>query len=65
MTTQSDVTTQNVEDTLVGFVEKVLNYDKFRWSDVYQIVHLIDTDGCFVPDNCIFRVCGALAKYVL
>lgn len=62
VTTQSDVTTQNVEDTLVGFVEKVLNYDKFRWSDVYQIVHLIDTDGCFVPDNCITQ--AEVPKYL-
>ena len=55
VTTHNGVTTQNVEETIVGYVEKVLNYEKYCWGDVYQIIHLIDTDGCYIPDTFIIQ----------
>lgn len=51
ITTREDVTVANVENMLADTVEKVLNYDKLTWEDVYQVIHIIDTDGCFIPDD--------------
>ena len=62
VTTRSGITIQNVEKAIVDSAEKVLRYDKLRWEDVYQIIHIIDTDGCFIPDNDISE--GDVPKYV-
>ncbi len=58
-----DITSHN--DSNVGNIEKRIkteavenflkNNRQFRSKDICKIVHIIDTDGAFAPDNCIVK----------
>lgn len=62
VTTRKDVDVHNVENVVEEYVARVLNYDKILWQDVFQIIHIIDTDGCFIPDSYIVE--ADVPKYV-
>ena len=55
MTTDRAVTTQNIKSKLVNIVISFLNSSRLRLSDILQIIHIIDTDGAFVPNDCVIE----------
>ena len=55
ITTRADVRDPNVISCLNGFIKRELERNAFRYSDLKEIVHLIDTDGAFVPDSAVME----------
>lgn len=53
ITTRADVSESNVVSCLNGFIKRELERNAFRYSDLKEIVHLIDTDGAFIPDSAV------------
>jgi len=53
ITTDKTVTTQNIKRKLSNIVSSFLNSSRLIPSDILQVIHIVDTDGAFVPDDCI------------
>jgi len=53
VTTKSEVNACNVLKTLNGHISEELNKRHFRSSDLLQIVHIIDSDGAFIPESSV------------
>lgn len=56
--TEGDITTKrgiNCKNITAGLGNLVKDFSGrvFRAKDFYEVVHLIDTDGAFVPDECV------------
>ena len=44
----------NVRDTVRQFVlDRIESRHAYDWADIDRIVHIVDLDGAFVPDDCI------------
>ncbi len=44
---------ENPAPQVMGQVRQFLDRYRYRLSDLKQIVHLVDMDGAFVPDECV------------
>ena len=53
ITTKDDVNASNVVARVNSVVKEAMKKYAFRSTDLQYIVHLIDTDGAFIPDNAI------------
>lgn len=51
ITSDRHSTTQNILKKLYEPIKKVKDTYKFRESDFEQIIHLVDTDGAYIPDS--------------
>lgn len=51
ITSDETVNKDNVEDRINSIVKNHLGQSKYRRSDIWEIVHLVDTDGVFAPDS--------------
>lgn len=51
ITSNESVNKDNVEDRINEIVKNHLGQSKYRRSDIWEIVHLIDTDGVYAPDS--------------
>jgi ABC-type antimicrobial peptide transport system permease subunit len=49
ITTKNDINTGNVISKVNALVKGALDKNKFQSKDLLSIIHLIDTDGAFVP----------------
>lgn len=59
ITTNKDVNQGNVVTRVNAIVKGALQTNAFKLSDLYSIVHLIDTDGAFIPSSAILEKVGA------
>lgn len=53
VTSNEDNTIDNICDKIYECVGKKLKKDKLKKSDVWQIVHIFDTDGAYIDDTLI------------
>ena len=53
ITTDRTVTSQNIKRKLSGIVNDFLRSSHLKSSDILQIIHIADTDGAFIPDDCV------------
>ncbi len=51
ITSDKTVKKENVENVIKDIIKRHLSQSKYRKSDIWEIVHLIDTDGVFTPDS--------------
>lgn len=54
ITSRDGITRANVRNKLYDYVKQNNTRNKFKDSDYYKIVHIIDTDGAFIPDDHLF-----------
>ena len=54
ITSRDGITRENVRNKLYDYVKQNKTKNKFKDSDYYKIVHIIDTDGAFIPDDYLF-----------
>ncbi|WP_027127953.1 hypothetical protein [Fusobacterium perfoetens] len=58
-TTDGDITSNflvtytNCVEKLSEKIESIRDDMKLKRDDIYEVIHLIDTDGAFIPDSCI------------
>ena len=55
ITSRDGITRENIKNKLYDYVKENKTKNKFKDSDYYKIVHIIDTDGAFIPDDHLFR----------
>ena len=55
ITTDFGTTTQNVLTKIAAMVQNYRSMYRLQTSDFLQVVHLIDTDGAFIPDSAIIE----------
>lgn len=51
-----DITTErrlNPRERVSGLVLQSLKLNGYRWKDIARIVQISDTDGAFIPDECV------------
>lgn len=53
LTGQDDVTASNIKTKVWQHVKNFLEKKRYRKQDLQQVIHLIDTDGAFVPDTAV------------
>lgn len=53
ITSRNGVNPKNVKTKIWAHVKYFLNKKRYQKQDIREIVHLIDTDGAFVPDSAI------------
>lgn len=53
ITTKNDINTGNVISKVNSLVKGALDKNKFQSKDLLSIIHLIDTDGAFVPVSAV------------
>ena len=53
ITTDRAVTSQNIKKKLSGVVNFFLSSSRLTKSDILRIIHIVDTDGAFIPDDCV------------
>ena len=62
ITSDFKTTYSNYENVLKDFIKKFINEYGLEKKDILQVIHIIDTDGAFIPDsNCIRRSKNAIA----
>lgn len=66
-----DITTQDfsspatILSKLKQPIDRFLNSTKLKKDDIQKIVHLIDTDGAFVPESCVEqKYAGRLSDFL-
>lgn len=55
VTSDSDTTTQNVLSKIADMVKDYRSRYRLQTKDFLQVVHLIDMDGAFIPENAILE----------
>ena len=56
ITTKNGVSVNNIEAKIQEAIKAFIKRDKgFNKSDILKIIHLVDTDGCYIPDNKIIE----------
>lgn len=69
--TDGDITTNkltNEDEPIKAVWKKVkdfLDRNKFKKEDLEKIVHIVDTDGCFVPKNAVVQSSENITAYTL
>lgn len=53
ITTEDAITANNAKSYVAKRVAAEMKKYAYKESDILQIVHLIDTDGAFIPDNLV------------
>lgn len=46
---------QNVVSEIGRKVNEFITFNKIKKADIVQVVHIIDTDGAYIKDECIFE----------
>lgn len=49
----SNSTKDNLNDNISNQIKKTMDEEKFTSNDILCIVHIADTDGCFIDDACV------------
>lgn len=58
ITTEDAITANNAKSYVAKRIAAEMKKYAYKESDILQIVHLIDTDGAFIPDNLVYSSCG-------
>jgi len=53
ITTKNGVNTRNIKEIIHKEIRKFLNENHLVISDIVRIIHIVDTDGAFIPCDCI------------
>ena len=53
ITSNPDITTENVENKIYDIIKEVINDRKLKNSDILQVVQIFDMDGAYIPDTAI------------
>lgn len=53
ITTENGVNSTNIIKKVVEVIKKYASGNHFTNKDFVRVIHLVDTDGAFIPDNCI------------
>lgn len=56
LTVENNICVQNAIQTVNNCVKMFLSKNRFKRSDLIKIIHLIDTDGAFIPSD---KVCSS------
>ena len=59
ITSEKTVTPTNIIIKIWDFVKKYLNDNKFRPSDLKEIIHIVDTDGTYISNKNVVYDAGA------
>lgn len=62
ITSDNNVNKSNVQNLIYEKVEEYRNDKKLKKSDIWEIVHIFDTDGTYIPDEAIEE--GDSAKFI-
>ena len=62
ITTNDKININNVDDEIFNLINAYLKDQKLKVSDVWQIVHIFDMDGAYIPDDNIIE--GSSSKFV-
>lgn len=62
ITGRDDVSTTNVKKKVWQHVNNFLEKKRYRKQDLQQVIHLIDTDGAFVPDPVVISASDSEEK---
>ena len=62
ITTNDKININNVENEIFNLINAYLKDQKLKVSDVWQIVHIFDMDGAYIPDDNIIE--GSSSKFV-
>lgn len=67
LTTKNGVRSSNVISKLKGIVTEYMSKHRYKPSDFKAFVHIVDTDGAYIPERCILNRCivGDGPKYNL
>lgn len=49
------ISTQNCKEKIKEVVEQYISTYKVKKTDICEIVHLVDTDGCYIDKSCVFK----------
>ena len=55
ITSDQDVTPTNIKKKLADTIKGYANQFRLNSSHFCRVIHLIDTDGVYVPDDCIYE----------
>lgn len=53
VTSDENINKGNVETTIYKYVDEYRKYKKLNRNDIWQIVHIFDTDGAYIDDSYI------------
>ena len=53
ITTENGVTTTNIVSRVTDEVKSFVASNPFTKKDFKEIIHIVDTDGAFIPDECV------------
>jgi hypothetical protein len=45
----------NIKDAIRQEVIDHIQNESYRWSDLAQVLHIMDTDGAFIDDSCVMK----------
>lgn len=60
LSSSPDIDKTNVELNIRRLIHSIMHDTKIKRSDIWQIVHIFDTDGAFIPDENIMKYNGDL-----
>ena len=55
LTTEHGVTTTNIISRVVEEIQSFVASNPFTQKDFKEIIHIVDTDGAFIPDECVLE----------
>ncbi|MBK5244990.1 MAG: hypothetical protein JJE18_08225, partial [Eubacteriaceae bacterium] len=55
ITTMPGVSTRNIKERIKERIDGEIKQYKLKSNDIYQIIHLVDTDGCFIHEKYVFQ----------
>ena len=63
ITTQNSTISENIREKIGDYIKRAIQRDKFLKTDIDMVIHLIDTDGVYIPDNNIIENKDLKVKY--
>lgn len=63
ITTQNSTRSENIREKIGDCIKRAIQRDKFLKTDIDLVIHLIDTDGVYIPDNNIIENKDLKVKY--
>ena len=54
ITSNDEIKPDTIEEQIKNFIEKYANMNYLKCEDFQEIIHLVDTDGIYIPDTEIF-----------
>lgn len=63
ITTRNGISTKNAKEKVWSHVKIFLDKKRYTKQDLKQVIHLIDTDGAFVPDSAVVPTTRAKTHY--